>query len=326
MQDTLSRETLGPIGLGTWAIGGPFFSGSGHTGTKGAPLGYGQVDDNASTRALHAALEHGVKLIDTADVYGTGHAERIIGQALKGKRDKIILATKFGKTYDEASQTLTGERADRVYIRQAVEASLRRLGTDCIDLYQFHNGDHPIAQAEEVADTLEALRKEGLIRHYGWSTDDPARARAFPGSAAFQFRLNVLADAPGMISLCDESLGLARLPLAMGALSGKFNAATSLPADDIRARPPAWLDFLTAGGQPKPAWQNRLNAIREILTSRGRTLAQGALCWVIARHPNVVAIPGCRTEAQLTENLRAAVIGPLTPEQMAEIDRLLQRG
>src|SRR6266545_6714224 len=131
------------MGLGCWAIGGPFWMGE-------TPVGWGEVDDEESIRAIQRGMELGVNFFDTSDVYGTGHSERVLSRALVGRRDQVVIATKFGNTFDEATRQLTGGNGSPEYIRQACEASLRRLKTDYIDLYQFHRGDHPIAEAGAV--------------------------------------------------------------------------------------------------------------------------------------------------------------------------------
>ncbi len=309
------------IGFGCWAIGGPVTM-------NGMADGWGTVDDGESTAAIRRAFDLGVTFFDTADVYGAGHSEEVLGRALSGRRDEVVIATKFGYTFDTGQRAITGEDASPGYIRQACQASLRRLGTDRIDLYQLHIGDLPAAQAQEVAGTLDGLVSEGLARAYGWSTDDPGRAAAFAGHspcAAIQHDLNVLADAPDMLALCD-SLGLAsinRTPLAMGLLSGKYSAASQLPADDVRAAQP-WVGYFT-DGRPAPEWLDRLDAIRTVLTGGGRTLAQGALCWLLARSARTVPIPGIRTVAQAEQNAAVLRMAPLTPAEMAEIDRLLGR-
>jgi len=321
---------VGPMGVGTWAIGGPFISGKGCQYPTGAPLGYGQVNDDDSVRAIHCALDRGAILFDTADVYGTGHAERVLGRALKGKRDQVVIATKFDNTFDSNTRELTGTDVTADYIRRACEASLRRLQTNWIDLYQLHVGDLPIDQAEPVAETLDQLCEEGLIRYYAWSTDDPGRGAKFgkrPRAVAVQFDMNVLEDAPNMLEICEtyDVAGIVRLPLAMGFLSGKFTNASHLPTDDIRSKPPTWLRYFEEGGSASAEWTDRLNGIREILTSDGRTLAQGALAWIWGRSDRTIPIPGVRTAAQAEENLRAREFGALSPDQMLEIDRFLGR-
>jgi aryl-alcohol dehydrogenase-like predicted oxidoreductase len=306
------------IGFGCWAIGGPMT-------LDGRPDGWGATDDDASTAAIRGALELGVTFFDTADVYGTGHSERLLGRALAGRREEVVLATKFGYTFDAGQGAITGEDASPGYIGQACRASLRRLDTDRIDLYQLHLGDLPAAQVPEVTGALEDLVAAGLIRAYGWSTDDPQRVAAFAGAhcAAIQHEMNVLADAPAMLAACSK-LDLAsidRSPLAMGLLTGKYGPATQLPPDDVRAAQP-WVAYFT-DGRPAPEWLARLDAVREVLTSGGRSLAQGALCWLLARSPRAIPIPGARTAAQAGENAAALRLGPLSSSEMAEIAGLL---
>jgi aryl-alcohol dehydrogenase-like predicted oxidoreductase len=325
-----TTRALGPtgpqvraIGLGCWAIGGPFWSADGN------PLGWGDVDDGESEAAIRRALDLGVTFFDTSDVYGTGHSESVLGQALAGRRDEVVLATKFGNTFDAASRTLTGTDVSPAYVRQACDASLRRLGTDRIDLYQLHLSDYDPTAAISVRDVLDELVADGRIVSYAWSTDDPARARVFAGGAhcaAVQHELSVLRDAPELLALCAEE-GLAsinRSPLAMGLLTGKFDSGSQLAATDIRGVAPDWLRFFR-GGRPAPEWLDQIAAVREILTSNGRTLAQGALAWVLARSDRTIPIPGFRTVAQVEDNIGALERGPLSPAQMQEIDSLLGR-
>jgi aryl-alcohol dehydrogenase-like predicted oxidoreductase len=308
------------IGFGCWAIGGPFTAGG------GGPNGWGESDDGESVAAIRRALELGITFFDTADVYGAGHSEQVLGRALGGHRDEVVIATKFGYTFDTGRREVTGEDASSAYIRRACLASLRRIGTDRIDLYQLHLGELPLDRAQEVVGTLEGLVSDGLIRAYGWSTDDPQRAAAFasgPHCAAVQHELNALADDAGMLAVCG-TLDLAsvnRGPLAMGLLTGKYGPAARLPVDDVRSAQP-WVDYF-ADGRPAPQWLARLDAIRDVLTSGERTLAQGALCWLLARSPRTVPIPGIRTVAQAEQNAAPLRQGPLTPAEMAEITQLL---
>ncbi len=138
------------LGLGCWAIGGPFWAGE-------TPQGWGEVDDDESTRAIHAGLEMGVNFFDTANVYGAGHSERVLGRALAGRRDAVVIATKFNAVFDESTRQVTGSDASPAGIRKACEDSLRRLGTDYIDLYQFHDNGFPAENACPVRDTLEQV-------------------------------------------------------------------------------------------------------------------------------------------------------------------------
>jgi aryl-alcohol dehydrogenase-like predicted oxidoreductase len=241
----------------------------------------------------------------------------------------VVVATKFGNTFDEDTRQFTGTDVSPAYVRAACQASLRRLGTDRIDLYQLHVENVDPGQAAAVQEVLEALADEGKIRAYAWSTDDPALARRFAGGprfAAVQHELNVLNDAPEMLALCEE-LRLASIdrgPLGMGLLTGKFQPGSRLAADDIRGTDPEWMVWFRHG-HPAPECLERLAAVREVLTSDGRTLAQGALAWIWARSPRTVPIPGFRTVAQVEENAAAMAAGPLTAAQLAEVDTLLGR-
>lgn len=312
---------VSPLGLGCWAIGGPAWSGD-------TPIGWGEVDDHESIAAVQRGLELGVTFLDTADVYGAGHSERVLAKALAGRRSQVVIATKFSCLFDEATRQSSGMSADPAYIRRACEASLRRLNTDVIDLYQYHWNDGPLDRAAEVQATLEALVAAGKIRAYGWSTDFPDRMRAFVGGphyATVQHEMNVITDAPAVVQLCEE-LGLASInrgPLAMGLLTGKYTAATRVAGADVRGLgSPAWMKYFQ-NGKPNPEWLAKLAAVREILTSGGRTLAQGAIAWLWARSPQTIPIPGFRTVAQVEENCGALRLGPLAPKQMREIAKLL---
>jgi aryl-alcohol dehydrogenase-like predicted oxidoreductase len=306
------------LGFGCWAIGGPFST------PEGAPLGWGAVDDAESVRAIRRALELGVTFFDTSDVYGAGHSERVLGEALAGHRDDVVIATKWGYTFDERTKVLTGEDDSVEYLRSAAQASLKRLGTDRIDLYQMHI-EPPEEQAAVLREACEDLVKEGLIRAYGWSTDTPWQAALFaegPSCAAVQHELSVLHPAPEMIKVAEDH-GIAsinRTPLAMGLLGGR--ATRKVTGTDLRATPPPWMKFYV-DGEPVPEWADRVAAIRETLTADGRTLAQGALGWIWARSTRTIPIPGFRTATQAEENAAALHKGPLAAGQMTEIERLL---
>lgn len=293
------------LGVGGWAMGGRDWGGG--------------ADDAESLRSLRTALDLGITLFDTAEGYGEdGRSERVLGEALAGRRDRAVIATKFWRDRPEE-------------VRVACEGSLRRLRTDYIDLYQFHVNDFGPAGADEFRDALEELVTEGKIRWYGWSTDFPERARIFAEGehcAAIQCDLNVLRDAPEMLAVCEEHdlATINRLPLALGLLSGKYGRDSDpLPEDDVRRITPEWMTFFV-DGRPAPEWLEKLEAVIDILRSNGRTPAQGALAWLLARSERNLPIPGFRSEAQLRENCRALELGPLTPDQMAEIETLLKRG
>ncbi|WP_026932207.1 aldo/keto reductase [Glycomyces tenuis] len=324
MRRTLGRSGIevSGIGMGCWAIGGPFFT------TDGTALGWGEVDDDESVRAVHRALDLGVTFFDTADLYGAGHSERVLSRALEGRRDQVVIATKWGNRFDEDTKVFTGPGHGPRYLRDAVEASLRRLGTDYIDLYQFHLNDHPVDSAAEQLEALESLVEAGKIRAYGWSTDFPDRAEAWGAGGehctAVQHDFSVMKGGKtDVVEVC-ERLNLAcinRGPLAMGLLTGKYTAETKVGPDDIRGS--GGEKTLFEDGRPVPEYLARLEAVRDVLTSEGRTLAQGALGWLWAVSDATVPIPGCRTAAQVEENAGALEKGPLTAAQVEEVAKLL---
>jgi len=311
------------IGMGCWAIGGPFWDGE-------IPLGWGEVDDAESMRAVHRALELGVNFFDTANVYGAGHSERVLARALAGKRREVVIATKFNAVFNETTRQVTGSDSTPEGIRRACEESLRRLETDYLDLYQFHDNGFSPEKAGPVRNTLEVLVKEGKIRAYGWSTDFPRSAEFFAGGehcSTIQLQLNVLDDNPQVIAICEKHnlAAINRGPLAMGLLTGKYTAATQPSTDDVRGqKSPGWMKYFK-GGKPNPEWMSKMESVREILTSNGRTLAQGALAWLWARSEHTLPIPGFRTVAQVEDNCGALWFGPLTAAQMAEIEKILER-
>lgn len=322
-QRTLGRSNLqvSAMGLGCWAIGGPWdWLERGHKG----PVGWGDVNDGESVRAIHCALERGINFFDTAANYGTGHSERMLARALAGKRDQVVIATKFGFNVNEAEKYVTPYTDDHLtHVRAECEASLRRLNTDVIDLYQLHVWNYPIEKVPPMLEVLESLVSAGKIRYYGWSTDSVEGARLFAEGkhcAAIQHDLNVVLDAPDMLKLCEEKnlASVNRSPLARGALSGKYTKDTVFPQNDVRTDPWSRDHFFTPT-------LNQLDSLRAILTSNGRTLVQGALAWIWARSETTIPIPGFKTVAQVQENAKAMEFGPLTPDQMKEIDTILGR-
>jgi aryl-alcohol dehydrogenase-like predicted oxidoreductase len=315
-QRTLGRSDLqvSAMGLGCWAIGGPWYWLDGQGG-------WGDIDDNESVRAIHHALESGINFFDTAANYGTGHSEQILGRALAAKRDKAVIATKFGFKVNETEKRVSIREDDHLlYVRAECESSLRNLNIDVIDLYQLHVWDYPLEKVPEMVDLLESLVSEGKIRYYGWSTDSVEGARLFAKGkhcVSIQHDLNVILDAPEMLAVCEE-LNLAsvnRSPLARGALSGKYTKGSIFPQNDVRNDEWSKDHFFAPT-------LNQLDAIREILTSNGRTLVQGALAWIWARSEKTIPIPGFKTVAQVDENAKAMQFGPLAAEQMKEINSL----
>jgi aryl-alcohol dehydrogenase-like predicted oxidoreductase len=311
------------VGLGGWAIGGPFDR---TDGVSSGPMGWGQVDDAESIRAIHRALELGVTFFDTANNYGAGHSERILGQALGSHRHEVVIATKFGSSFDETSRTHFDNRefpATKDALREACEGSLRRLNADYLDLYQFHAGGYEPEAAAVVRDLLEDLVAEGKIRWYGWSTDDPERSRVFAQGkhcTAIQHALNVFTDAPAMLALCQEYdlAGIIKSPLRSGFLTGKFGADSSFPADDERHG----MDLSSTANVER---LRQIESLRGVLSRNGRSMAQGALGWIWARSDGAIPIPGFKTVGQVEDNAGAMQFGPLEPDEMCEIDALLNR-
>ena len=334
MHHTIQPRQLGPngplispLGLGTWAIGGPFFAGPDLGFAQGAALGWGEVSDRESIDCLRFAAEAGVNFFDSADLYGAGHSEEILGHAFKGMRDKIVIASKFGNTFAVKDKLMTGIDLSPAYIIKACEDSLIRLQTDWIDLYQVHVEDIDAAQIPQIIATLEGLCRAGKIRYYGWSTNSTKGNALFSKSeraCALQFDMNVLHSAEQMLDSCEanQCIAIIRQPLAMGLLSGKYTRSKILSNSDIRKDPPVWLAYFDKNGADK-AHLKRLTAIKEILTSHGRSLTQGALAWIWAKNPLCVPIPGFRTIDQVKENIAAMQYGALTGSQLTEIDKIL---
>jgi aryl-alcohol dehydrogenase-like predicted oxidoreductase len=307
-----SNVEVSPLGLGCWAIGGP-------TKYLGNHFGWGEIDEDEAIRAIHFALDAGVTFFDTADIYGTGHSERILGQALFGRRGQVLIATKFGLTFEEYSGVMTGQDASPTYIHRACEASLRRLQTEYIDLYQFHLGDYDPAKAGPVCDTLDRLVEEGKIRYYAWGANSLDGSRLFaerPHCPAVQFGMNMFVDAPDMLAFCEEQnlAAIVNGPLGRGLLTGKFDESTHFPTNDLRHQR-GW----NVQEGPLAKQRKALEQLRDILTSDGRTLAQAALGALWARSARILPIPGFKTTEQVRENVGALQYGALSPEQMEAI-------
>jgi len=313
-------QTIPRLGFGCWAIGGPFWA-------DAIPVGWGVVDDNESRAAIHAALEAGIQFFDTADVYGAGHSEVILGKALKGKND-IFVATKFGNQFNEENKQITGSASDRGYIRKAVQASLRRLQRDVIDLYQLHIDDLDGDGVQETQAALEELVQEGLIKGYGWSSDHPKHSSQWIGKENFrsiQHDLNLFTPATETLAIVEanQMLSINRAPLAMGMLGGTYKLNHNFGEDDVRSSGAPWLNKMGNVRSAEDA-QARLDGIREVLTVGGRSVAQGALGWIWAHSKNTLPIPGFRTVAQAKDNAKALEFGPLDVETMQEIDQLVR--
>lgn len=313
---TLGRSNIevSAMGLGCWAIGGPFWR-------NGEPVGWGSVNDNESIRAIHFAIDQGITFFDTAAVYGCGHSEKVLGAALSGHRKNIVIATKFGQAFDEDTRQVTGYDVRPESILKECDASLKRLGTEYIDLYQLHVKDVDIESAYIVREVLEKLVAAGKIRFYGWSTDDAERARIFaegPHCTSIQQKLNLFEGEGQTLKVCEQFnlASINRSPLAMGLLTGKFTIDSVIQIDDVRSRRPIFREDFARE-------LSKLASVKEILTQGGRSLAQGALSWLWARSTQTIPIPGFKTISQVEENSNSAKFGPLTKEQMDMIDEIL---
>jgi aryl-alcohol dehydrogenase-like predicted oxidoreductase len=308
------------VGLGCWPIGGVQIRDGQHTGYTG-------VDDAESLRAIATAVDLGITLFDTADAYGAGHSERLLGQALAG-HPEVRVATKFGNTLNEATRELTGRDTSPGYVRSAVHASLRRLRRERIDFYQLHTPDVPPQRAAELVEVLEDLVTEGLIAWYGVSAAEPGQVEALAGPhlGVVQVEMNVL-DGPSPVTPVAHRLDLGvvcRSPLAMGLLGGRHVVGQRVPENDVRARPYEWLRWFEDGA-PAPEFMRRLDAVRDILTRDGRSLAQGAVAWIWADDDRAVPLPGFRTVAHVTDTAGALRAQPLSATEHDTIERLLGR-
>jgi aryl-alcohol dehydrogenase-like predicted oxidoreductase len=314
-----SNLEVSAMGLGCWAMGGPWTY-------DGQAAGWGGVDDAESIRAIHYALDEGINFFDTAANYGCGHSEQILGKAVSGHRDQVILATKFGYVIDEESRIVTRNDEDVAgRIRQECEGSLRRLNTDYIDLYQFHKDDYPAEKAAEVRDELETLVGEGKIRWYGWSTINPEGAQVFTQGqhcTAIQHWMNMGTDMPELLAVCDQcdQASIIRSPLGSGNMTGKINGDTIFPKDDWRSTWDLQSEWSTQRRQ-------RIEQVRKSFAEAGetRTQAQIALAWIWTRSQRTIPIPGFKTVAQVQENIQAMEYGLLSSEQMKKIDEIFER-
>ena len=267
-----------------------------------------------AVRQIQAAVDLGVTLFDTADNYGHGLSERILGEALRGRREGIVVVTKFGE--DPMPDQEDPWALDARIIERKCEASLRRLGFERLDLYLLHRRDYPLERAPEVMEALEDLVRAGKIRYYGWSTDDVERALLFARGEhciAIEHRLNAFNDNPEMLNLCREQdlASLNRTPLVMGMLTGRWSAQTRLEEGDPRAK---WFEY--------EGFRKALACAQEIepyMTADGRSVVQGALGWIWARSPLTIPVPGFRNMEQMRELAQARQFGPLPPDAMQAI-------
>jgi len=318
MQRTLGRSgiQISAMGLGCWAIGGAYFS------PQGKPNGWGETDDDESIRAVQRGIDLGVTFFDTAACYGAGHSERVLGKALAGRRDEVVIASKFGHQFDEQARRMGVDDPSPDNLRRSVEGSLQRLNTDRIDVMQFHLGGFDADEVGPLIEALEDLVAAGKIRCYGWSTDDPTRAAKFAEGkhcAVVQQQLNILEGNLETLAVAErENLAsINRGPLAKAVLTGKFQRGDRMPDNDVRYR------WDTTSGRVAEMIDTA-QAIRDVLTADGRTPAQGAIGWLWARSDVTIPIPGFKTVQQVEDNAAALEKGALSEQQMTEIDRLLE--
>ncbi|MFI9411711.1 aldo/keto reductase [Nocardia gamkensis] len=286
-------------------------------GCMGMSHAYGEADDAQSIATLHHALDLGVTLLDTADFYGAGHNEELIGRAVAGRRDEVVLATKFG--FANRLGEPTHIRGDAAYVRQACEASLRRLGVEHIDLYYLHRVD-PKVPIEETVGAMAELVQAGKVRHLGLSeagAQTIRRAHAVHPIAALQSEWSLWTRDPEaeVAPVCRElGIGLVPFsPLGRGFLTGRYNSVEGLAQTDVRRSQPR---FAEGNLEQNLAIVAKLT---ELAAAKGVTAGQLALAWVQHRGEDVVPIPGTRRQRYLEENLAALAI-ELSPEDLAAIE------
>jgi aryl-alcohol dehydrogenase-like predicted oxidoreductase len=285
---------------------------------------YGTRDDAASVETLHRSLELGITFFDTADVYGAGDNEELVGRALSQRRDELVIATKFGNVFgpDGALGTIDGSPA---YVRRACEASLARLGTDRIDLYYQHRVD-PATPIEDTVGAMAELIEEGKVRFLGLSEASAStirRAQAVHPIAALQTEYSVWSrDAEDELLATCEELGIgfvAYSPLGRGFLSGRIRAVDALVEGDHRRSFPRFSEQNLKGNLPI------VDGLRRIAEDKGCTPAQLCLAWLLHRSPAVVPIPGTKRRSFLEENV-AAIDVELDAADLERIDAVAPLG
>ncbi len=303
----------------------------GHVGPSVSAIGlgcmpmsgvYGSANDADAIAAIHRALDLGITLLDTADVYGDGHNEQLVGQAIRGRRDEVVLATKFGnvRAANGAPASINGRPE---YVRLACEASLRRLGVDTIDLYQQHRVD-PDTPIEETVGAMAELVQAGKVRYLGLSealAPDLRRAAAVHPISSLQSEYSLLERGveSEVLGACEE-LGIGFLPfspLLRGLLAGSLRADSQLEATDFRSGD----RFPRVGPEHRSANAALVQVVQEIADAHASTLGQVALAWLLGRREWIVPIPGTKRAAYVEDNAQAPEL-TLSAEDIERLDAL----
>jgi aryl-alcohol dehydrogenase-like predicted oxidoreductase len=293
-------------------------------GCMGMSEFYGSGSEQESIATIHHAIERGVSFLDTADMYGVGRNEELVGRAIKGRRDQVFLATKFGNVRGPAGEFL-GVRGDPDYVRSACEASLKRLGVEVIDLYYQHRVDTKVP-IEDTVGAMARLKEEGKIRFLGLSEAAPEtirRAAAVHRITAVQTELSLWSrDAEAEVIPTVRELGIgyvAYSPLGRGFLTGQFKSTDDFPDDDFRKFHPRFQ------GENFEKNIRLVGEVEAIAREKGCTTAQLALAWVLAQGEDIVPIPGTKRVRYLDQNIGALEV-KLTHEDLERLDQILPPG